>query len=65
MNKCFLLKPEKKIGTDLSCRFREKRNSNAQPLNFDALHSEKMTSLTWVSVTGVPPGFSYMVRVQI
>jgi len=25
MNKCFLLNPEKKIGADSSCRFREKR----------------------------------------
>jgi len=25
--KCFLLNPEKKFGTDPSCRFREKRNN--------------------------------------
>jgi len=25
MNKCFILNPEKKIGADPSCRFREKR----------------------------------------
>jgi len=25
INKCFLLNPEKKIGADLSCRFREER----------------------------------------
>jgi len=28
MNKCFLLNPEKKVGANLSCRFRDKRIFN-------------------------------------
>jgi len=30
INLCFLLNPEKKIGADPSCRFREKRNFNSE-----------------------------------
>jgi len=34
MNKCFLLNPKKKFGTDPSCRFREKhKNAPLIPKN--------------------------------
>jgi len=32
MNKCFILNPEKKLGADPSCHFREKLNLNSAAL---------------------------------
>jgi len=40
MNKCFLLNPEKKIGTDPSCRFREKRKNTPLIPKNDVTESE-------------------------
>jgi len=37
MNNCFLLNPEKKFGTNLSCRFREKRKNRSTPIHFNLI----------------------------
>jgi len=53
MNKCCLLNPEKKFGTDPSCRFREKRtNAPLIPKNDVTEPKARLSNNSYKLLTG-------------